>query len=193
MSLRPESPDERIAELLRSNSPTQINEGVALADRHYGRRVLALARKLVSDADLADELYNDTLLDLHKMRRKVASSGINVLLFCLIRRRVIDFRRKRHINTVALDAASEGHAIFEDPIARLIETEQLQRVIQKLNGTDRRIVELVVGGSAADEIAKRLQLQEGAVRTRITRLHQRLNEASATNGARKDKNGEALG
>lgn len=180
MSLKPESQDVRIAELLRSNIRKQVDDGIEAVNEQYGVALHALARKLVGDADLAEEVCNDTLLALYSWRQRVSGDGLKALLFRIMRRKVVDhLRKKRHLQTVELTILNEPYSDISNSLdAKAIDAEQLEHALRILQGDDKQIAELVVDGYRADEIAKRMNIKIGSVRTKITRLHQRLKRAS---------------
>jgi len=135
------------------------------------------------DAALADDLVQDTFLQLHRSRRTYDPGrpvtpwafAIARHVFLMHRRRTA--RRLRFEEAVAADAKTAD--VARDDVGALADRDALRRAVEALPADQRRAVLLhhVEGWSFA-EIAARLGIRVNAAKTRAFRGMRRLREAS---------------
>ncbi len=176
-STRPasESPSEQLpdAELLALIVHREQHALAALYDRH-GTRVFALALRLLSDRQVAEEVTQDVFLRIWQRADTFhpGTSSVLAWLLAITRNRGIDeLRSRRNIarrqetaelpNTPA-DAADDPQRRVE---SRLL-ADDVRRVLVDLPPRQRRAIELAVfGGLTHSEIAAALDTPLGTVKS----------------------------
>lgn len=169
---------ERLTALVRSRDPAALDR----LTRCYAERLLAAGRRHCRTADEARDAVQDALLvattRLDSFRGDGSLEGWLVRVVasaCGRLRRGAKNDPERHDPDVELAAPA---ASPEDDAARREVGERLQEALLALGPEDRLVVLLAeVDGFDAPEIAARLGVTPGAVRTRLSRLRGRLREA----------------
>ncbi|HET9932858.1 MAG TPA: sigma-70 family RNA polymerase sigma factor [Polyangiaceae bacterium] len=166
---------ERLIALVRSEDATALDH----ITRCYGERLLAAGRRHCRTTAEAEDAVQDTLLsfssDLNQFRGEGSLEGFLVRVVARACRRL----SRGHKNDRALhDSEAEPAAVGENPEDGAARTElgaALDTLLLTLEARDRALLLLAeLEGYSAAEIGKELGLSEGAVRTRLSRLRQRL-------------------
>jgi RNA polymerase sigma-70 factor (ECF subfamily) len=148
--------------------------------RHYGRSVFGVAYRALGDRSLAEEAVQQTFLQAWRAAATVdASRDIGPWLFTISRRVAIDLYRKesrrRHDD---VDDVPEGTtATQSDPpaIDGLSERWEIRTAVDGLPDDEREIVRLQhFAGLTHSEIAAKLDVPVGTVKSRSFRAHKRL-------------------
>lgn len=152
-------------------------------------RVLAYLRRQTRDPQRAEDLLQQTMLQMHRGCSNF-TSGSPVLpwAFAIARRLLIDEHRreKRNVLSMAIDVAAETIAggvpsvpdgfVFAKELARLF-----QRVLEELPVSQRDAFELVrIDGLSPAEAAKVLGITESAAKFRAYRAYLALRAVAAT-------------
>ena len=153
----------------------------------HRRRALAIARRIVKDADDAEDVVQDVFVRLFSrdvnfdgnaapstwLHRVMVNSSINSL------------RARKRRSTLECPLMGEA-----DPLDRTIEQEQHQRLLQAietLSEQHRMVVTLRdVRGYSYPEIARMLGLPEGTVKSALNRARARLAKALNRMGEKTD-------
>jgi RNA polymerase sigma-70 factor (ECF subfamily) len=151
----------------------------ALAPRIRGY-LLALCR----DAAVADDLLQETFLQLHRSRRTyepgrpVTPWAFAIARHCFLMQRRSLFRRVRFEETLALEAARPGHV--SDDSRAIIDRDVVRRALVGVPADQRQAVVMhhLEGWSFA-EIAARLGIRVNAAKTRAFRGIRKLKEQLA--------------
>jgi len=173
---------ERLIELARRGG----SEALDRITRCYGERLLAAGRRHCRTADEADDAVQDALLtaatNLGDFRGEGSLEGWLVRIVARACRRISrgqknDFTRHESDLALALVSSDDSPeaAAARQELARLIDDALLA-----LSADDRLILLLAeVEDFTAPEIGEKLGLSPGAVRTRLTRLRERVRTALA--------------
>ncbi len=148
--------------------------------REYGRVVFAIARRILNDRSLAEEATQQTFLQAWRSAESFdPARDLGPWLHTIARRVAIDtLRREQRRRAEALDTMSD-----RDPVLRLdghdIEDTwrrwQVRQAIEQLPADEAQIVRLQhLGGYTHTEIAERLAMPVGTVKSRSFRAHKRL-------------------
>lgn len=148
--------------------------------RDYGRVVFAIARRVLSDGSLAEEATQQTFLQAWRSAESFdPARDLGPWLHTIARRVAIDMlRRENRRRADALDTVSD-----RDPVLRLdaLDIEdtwrvwQVRRAIEQLPDDEAQIVRLQhLDGYTHSEIAARLSMPLGTVKSRSFRAHKRL-------------------
>jgi len=174
--------DETLLRLIARSQPDALSE---LYDR-YGRLVYSVAYHATADADLADEITQDTFLRVWQRAESFNSrqGRAATWLTSIARHRAIDLFRR-------LQTSGHGHATsLEDmPDFELADTaqdveayldytlqqEQIRQALAKLPQEQRRVLAMAYfRGHTQEEIAQALGEPLGTVKTRLRLAMQKL-------------------
>lgn len=148
--------------------------------REYGRVVFAIARRILGDRSLAEEATQQTFLQVWRACESFdPGRELGPWIHTISRRVAIDvLRRESRRRAEALDTMSD-----RDPVLRIDGTDieqtwrrwQVREAIARLPPDEARIVRLQhLDGFTHVEIAERLSVPLGTVKSRSHRAHRRL-------------------
>jgi RNA polymerase sigma-70 factor (ECF subfamily) len=157
--------------------------------REHGGSVLALARRVVADPTLAEEVAQDTFVAL--WRRPGAfdpSRGrLRAFLLGVARNKAVDLVRKEESSrrtTASLMAEAEAKSESGPTNEQFLEAERRQDVkdaLSRLSGVQREALVLAYfGGRSYREVADELDIPEGTAKTRLRDGLKRLRQVMAT-------------
>ena len=149
-------------------------EALAEAYRRYGGAVYALARRLLVDATLAEEVVQEVFLRLWTRpdRYDPERGSLRSYLLAQSHGRAVDIlrsetSRKRREEREARETAEGGYDI-EREVLDLAIGEHVKEVLDKLPAEERQAIELAYFGGLTDrQVAVRLDQPEGTVKSRI--------------------------
>jgi len=171
---------ERLTALVRGGDPAALDH----VTRCYGARLLQAGRRHCRTSDEAEDAVQDALLTaathLDEFRGEGSLEGWLVRIVASACRRMSRGRKndpRLHDADADLELADPSGSP-EGAAARVELGELLERALLSLDPEDRLIVLLSeVEGFRSFEVAERVGLSDGAVRTRLSRLRARLREA----------------
>jgi RNA polymerase sigma-70 factor (ECF subfamily) len=157
--------------------------------RCFGERLLGVGRQRCRNEEDARDAVQDTLLSAGRNLRSFRGEGsLEGWLVRMVANACFRMRRGRkndpslHTTEVQLFSRDESP---EQATARGEVGDVLQEVLLSLSPEDRAILILAEGeGWTGPEISARMNLTPGAVRTRLTRVRQRLRRSLEPRGAR---------
>lgn len=147
--------------------------------RCFGDRLLAVGRQRCRNEEDAQDAVQDTLLSAGRNLTSFRGDGsLEGWLVRMVANACYRMRRGRKndpsLHTTEAQLFSSGESP-EQAAHRGEVGEALERVLLSLNATDRAILILAEGeGWTGPEIAAELDMSPGAIRTRLTRIRQRL-------------------
>jgi RNA polymerase sigma-70 factor (ECF subfamily) len=144
----------------------------------YFKPVYGYCARLLRDPQAAADATSETFVKALNGLPKYRARSFRGWLFTIAHHVVIDMTR-RHKPTTALDDASELTAGDSSPEEWYLTREsdrRVARLLRRLPGNQRQIVELRIAGLRSQEIADVLGISIGAVRTAQYRAHTRLRE-----------------
>jgi RNA polymerase sigma-70 factor (ECF subfamily) len=155
-------------------------EAVRVVYREYGRLVYAVAHRILADRRLSEEATQQTFLNAWR-----AAAGLDVdrelgpWLATIARRAAIDLHRREAARAVGpLDAvAPERPELVAPPptVEDAYDAWEVTRAVSRLEPDQREVVRLQhFEGLTHAEIAARLELPLGTVKSRSFRAHRRL-------------------
>lgn len=173
---------ERLIELVRRGG----SEALDRITRCYGERLLAAGRRHCRSSDEADDAVQEALLtaatNLGDFRGEGSLEGWLVRIVARACRRISRGQKNdfaRHDSEAAFALAS-GDDSPEAAAARQELARRIDDALLALSADDRLILLLAeVEDFTAPEIGAQLGLSAGAVRTRLTRLRERVRTALA--------------
>lgn len=156
------------------------DEAVRLVYREYGRMVHAVALRVLGQRELAEEATQQAFVQAWRAASTFdATRPIGPWLATITRRVAIDIhRREARRTTTALDDVPVGHGSLvtlpPSPDA-LHDTWAVREAVDELPPEEREVVRLQhLEGFSHIEIAERLELPVGTVKSRSFRAHKRL-------------------
>jgi RNA polymerase sigma factor (sigma-70 family) len=169
---------DRLTALVRGGDPEALDR----ITRCYGERLLAAGRRHCRTSDEADDAVQDALVvaatRLGSFRGEGSLEGWLVRIVASACRRMSRGGKNAaalHESDVELvsptfspEAEAAGHEVGEALSKALLDLEPADRLIVLLSEVD---------GFEAPEVAERVGLSPGAVRTRLSRIRKRLREA----------------
>ena len=169
--------DEALVALVGLGTETALAE---LYDRH-GRVAHGLAYRVLRDATLAEDAVQEAFLALWRTARRFdpARCRASTWILTLVHRRAVDVvRREERRRTEPLDgteAPTDGGA--DEAVWLRLERRRIRCALQHLPGTQREAIELAYwGGFTQSEIAERLGVPLGTVKSRVFAALVRLRE-----------------
>jgi RNA polymerase sigma-70 factor (ECF subfamily) len=193
------APGDDLALLLRR---VRLGDGDALAEltRRYEPELLRAARALLGPAlrgrldpaDLVQSVHETLLQGIRRNEFAFASDRqLLGLALTLVRRKVARHWRQRRREQPFDPHAAETQGPPEllthpgggrDPADEAQYNEAFDRVFGRLEGLDRRLVELRLQGLSTAEAARQLGEDPDVLRVRLSRLRQRLRAGRALEG-----------
>ena len=144
----------------------------------YGRLVFTIANRLLGDRSLAEEATQQTFIQAWRSAAEFdASRDFGPWLATIARRVAIDVhRREARRAHDSLDEPGRAPLVTLPPSAEQIyEVWQVREAIDDLPAADRELVRLQhLDGLTHDEIADRLGIPVGTVKSRTFRVHRTL-------------------
>jgi RNA polymerase sigma-70 factor (ECF subfamily) len=145
----------------------------------YGRLVFAVAYRVLGDVGLAEDATQQTFVQAWRAATTYdPSRALGAWLTTIARRAAIDVHRRehRHRHVDSIDASADPGLVTlppsEDQIYDLME---LRRALEKLPDRDRELIRLQHYDELTHtEIAGRLAIPVGTVKSRSFRAHRRL-------------------
>ena len=156
-------------------------DSVADAYRAYGRLVYTVAYRVLGDVGSAEDARQQTFVQAWQNassfdpRRSLAP-----WLATIAGRAAIDIyrRNRRHHGHIALDALGRDEQDMSSPppsAERIYDAWQVRRAVAALPDQDRQVIDLQHFGELTHtEIAERLDIPLGTVKSRSFRAHRRL-------------------
>ena len=145
-----------------------------LYERH-SRDVYRFALFLSSDATIAEDLTADTFVRAWTARGSIRDTTIRAYLLTITRNLWRD-RQRRAWRLVPLDESVAATAVFQVQAEHAIDLGWAEKLLQHVASGDRDALLLFArDGLSYDEIAQRLGIDAGAVKSRIFRARRVLN------------------
>jgi RNA polymerase sigma-70 factor (ECF subfamily) len=142
-----------------------------LYDRH-GRTAYSLAFRVVRDAVLAEDVVQDAFVSVWRTAAafRCERSKPSTWILTLVHRRAVDLvRREQRRRAEPLSGEYEGctQGVDED-VELALERRRVQVALRELPADQRRLLELAYyGGLTQSELAERLELPIGTVKSRM--------------------------
>jgi RNA polymerase sigma factor (sigma-70 family) len=168
--------DAGVIEGFRAGDP----DAVRAVYRSYGPTVFAVANRMLSDRSLAEEVTQQTFVQAWKAASRFeAGRELGPWLNTIARRVAIDvYRRESKHATAPLEAVAPDHpAIVTLPpgVDQASDAWEVRQALAELPPDEREVVRLQhLEGHTHTEIAERLGVPVGTVKSRSHRAHQRL-------------------
>lgn len=145
--------------------------------RRHAPAAWRLARTLVRDDFVADEVVQDAFLKAHRALRTFrGESAFSTWLLAITRRVCLDRLRLKRANVVPLDEARRVRAEAVDAALRVA----LEQEIERLPDVEREAFTLVdVLGYSREDAAAVVGVPPSTMRSRVSRARERLAEALA--------------
>lgn len=157
----------------------------------YGGVVYGMARRVVADAALAEEVAQDAFLAL--WRRPGAfdpeRGTLQSFLVGIARNKAIDIvrreeSRRRTKDALVSEAEAAPVAVVEAASSGIAERHEMKEALQQLSEVQREAVVLAYfGGRTYREVAEELDIPEGTAKTRLRDGLSRLRELIGTRGS----------
>ena len=155
-------------------------EAVRAVYRAYGRPVYAVAHRVLRDQGLSEEATQETFVKAWRSARRVdPSRELGPWLMTIAKRVAIDIHRREACRPVRrLDSlTSHDPALVSPrrPVEELHDIWDVRRAILALPHAERQVIRLQhLEGLAHTQIAERLAIPLGTVKSRAFRAHRRL-------------------
>src|ERR1700733_259580 len=168
--------DVRLRVRFREGDP----DAVRAAYLAYGRLVYAAAYRILGDPGLSEEARQQTFLKAWRSARSVdPRRELGPWLAAIARRVSIDiYRRETHRAANAIDAVPADDPALVSPagaVEDICDVWEVRRAVSLLPGDEREVVRAQhFEGLTHEEIAARLGIPVGTVKSRSFRAHRRL-------------------
>ena len=164
---------------------TQLAQQYEFKVRLVARYLLGPAlRPYVDSMDLVQSVHRTLMLGLRQNKFAISSpENLMALALTLVRRKAArqwrHAQRQRRLDGGAAKTSSLSHVLSslsspDDPAHSVQFTEQVQCLCDRLEETERRLLELRLQGYSPAEIAAQLGLTTNALYVRLSRLRQHL-------------------
>lgn len=160
-------------------------ESVRELYRITGKAAYAVAYRVLENRTLAEDAVQEAFLSAWRSRDRLdPARGIRLWLFAIVKRSALDALRRERLRTHGnIDDAESHPALAENPagIEQAWEAWRVREALEKLPADERELVRLQhFVGLTHLEIAERLDMPLGTVKSRTHRAHHRLAEALRT-------------
>ena len=158
-----------VVERLQSGDEAALREAIGL----YGGVVLGMARRILFEPAMAEEVAQDTFLALWRRPGAFDPSrgSLQSFLLGVARNKAIDLVRKEEARGRVGDllmAEAETAQTVENPTDRLAERREVQDALSQLSKVQREAIVLAYfGGRTYREVAAELGIPEGTAKTRL--------------------------
>lgn len=158
----------------------------------YSAGVYQLAKRRLNDARLAEDVVQDVFLRVwvYAGRWDPSRGSVDTWILVIARHVIYDYLRRaqRQHQLEVGDEALLALADPQDAVTRLVGEENIQTLLSTLPPAQREVLQLVYGeGLSTQEIAARLQVPLGTVKSRLRlalrRLRRRFKEEAEFHGA----------
>lgn len=163
---------------------TDVELALAVADgsdgalseifRRYSSQVLGLARRLIRDPSIAEEVVQDVFLKFWREPGRFDPSRGNLrsFLLAMTHHRSVDLIRSESSRRIREEKdarlAAETGPDIEEEVWQMAQAQKVQFALTSLPEGERNVIELAYyGGLTYREVAGRLGLPEGTVKSRI--------------------------
>jgi len=153
-------------------------DAVRLVFARYGRLVYAVAYQVLGDVGLAEDATQQAFLQAWRAAGTYdASRPLAAWLATIARRSAIDVyrRERRHRDTADLGAADAALIALPSSLDRIDDVWEVRQALDNLPDQDRQLIRLQhFDELTLAEIAARLSIPVGTVKSRSFRAHRRL-------------------
>jgi RNA polymerase sigma-70 factor (ECF subfamily) len=155
-------------------------DAVRTVYRAYGRLVFAVAYKVLGDRDLAEEATQQAFLQAWRAAARFEPSrDLGPWLATIARRAAIDIYRResRHAHRALEDADPGDPSLISMPpsVDQVYDVWQVRQALNELSPDEANLVRLQhLEGLTHKQIAERLNIPVGTVKSRSFRAHRRL-------------------
>jgi RNA polymerase sigma-70 factor, ECF subfamily len=166
------SPDVALADRLLRRDETALREAIDA----YGGVVYGMARRVVVDPNLAEEVAQDTFLALWRRPGAFDSlrGSLQAFLLGVARNKAVDLvrreqsLRRRHDALIAEAARASKIDEADEQMTGVDDREEIRRALASLSEVQREAVVLAYfGGRTYREVATELGIPEGTAKTRL--------------------------
>ena len=166
--------DRELAARFRDGS----EDAVRAVYRRFAGPVMTVAMAALRDRELADEAVQQTFLNAWRAADRFdPDRELAPWLYAIARRVTIDLYRREQRRPPIDDGQEADAAVMPPSFERSWEAWQVRTALRDLPGDEREIVALThFEGLSQREIAERLGIPLGTVKSRSRRAHQRLAE-----------------
>jgi RNA polymerase sigma-70 factor (ECF subfamily) len=187
--VQPQRTDEELAEALGRRDPSALEE---LYDR-YGRMAFALAVRIAGSPETAEEVVQEAFLSVWNGAATYQSGrgALRTWLLSIAHHRAIDSVRRRtaRVQAAPLDERVQyvgGEDVWRD-VSRSLTRDEVRAALAALPAEQRESIELAYfGGFTYPEIAQRLDLPLGTVKSRLRLGLQKLRGLMESSGLQVD-------
>ena len=177
--------DQELVELLSNG-----HEGAfAEVYRRHGGPVFGLAKRLIRDNDLAEEIVQEVMLRLWNNPEKFDATrgSLRSYLLSHTHGRSVDLIRSESARRIREERdaklAVQAGLSLEEEVWEMALADHVRTALSELDEGERRAIELAYfGGYTYREVAKLLDTPEGTIKSRIRSGLQRLNGLLAKSG-----------
>jgi RNA polymerase sigma-70 factor, ECF subfamily len=162
--------DTELVEALQSKDEAALR---ALIGR-FGALVLGVARRIITEPTLAEEVAQDTFVTLwHRPQAyDPAKGGLSSYLGRIARNKAVDLVRKeeslKRTRDQLVEEQSSAEAPVSEPVEEMVERKVLLDALAKLSEVQREALVLAYfGGRTYREVSRELDIPEGTAKSRL--------------------------
>lgn len=178
--------DVELAERLLARDETALRATI----ERYGSLVHGVARRVITDPTLAEEVAQDTFLALWKRPGAFdpQRGSLQTFLGSVARNKAVDLVRKEDSmrrRADALLAEAQSLPASASPMNQADERHEVKHALEQLSPPQREALILAYfGGRTYREVAEELGIPEGTAKTRLRDGLKRLREVMKSEGSR---------
>ncbi|MBE6682309.1 MAG: sigma-70 family RNA polymerase sigma factor [Ruminococcaceae bacterium] len=155
--------------------------------RKYERLVTTCVYSIVGNPDDTSDVSQETFLKVYKSLSSFkGDSEFSTWLYRIAKNTALDFVRRRKQNTLSIDSSGEEGEGFElpdnninsSPEKKALENERKEKLYQALAALSDEHREIIIlrdlNGYSYEDIADKLEIESGTVKSRISRAREAL-------------------
>jgi RNA polymerase sigma-70 factor (ECF subfamily) len=171
---------------------SQDEDALRALTKRFGALVLGVARKVLAEPTLAEEVAQDTFVTLWRRPKAYdpARGGLSSYLARIARNKAVDLVRKeeslKRTRDQLLEEQSSIDRTVSEPVEEMVQRKVLMDALAELSEVQKEALVLAYfGGRSYREVSEELQIPEGTAKSRLRDGLLRMRELMGDDGMKR--------